>query len=218
MMDFNEPQSVLVSGESGAGKTETTRVLLQYLAAMGALSDGGAAGDDGGGLSKSKKKGPASVSSVEQQVLQSNPVLEAFGNAKTLRNDNSSRFGKFIRVQFDPRGHIDCAQVLTYLLEKPRLTAQIPGERNFHIFYQLCKGASTVEKKQLGLKEASEYHYLNQGKCFDVPNVDDVKEFEALRSALKTFGFDSKEQKVKERGNDLLQLVLKNIIRLCGIT
>jgi myosin heavy subunit len=140
MMDFNEPQSVLVSGESGAGKTETTRVLLQYLAAMGTLSDGVAAvGEEGGHKSKKKSATTSTVSSVEQQVLQSNPVLEAFGNAKTLRNDNSSRFGKFIRVQFDTRGHIDCAQVLTYLLEKPRLTAQIPGERNFHVFYQLCK-------------------------------------------------------------------------------
>lgn len=213
MMDFSEPQSVLVSGESGAGKTETTKVLLQYLAAMGQLADGTAASgaSDGMSLSSSVKlrKGAGGASgggvgaggaatgaaSVEQQVLQSNPVLEAFGNAKTLRNDNSSRFGKFIRIQFDARGHIEGAQVLTYLLEKPRLTSQMLGERNFHVFYQLCKGATSVERKQLALKEVDHYHYLKQGQCPDVANVDDVKEFETLRDALKIFGIGSEEQK-----------------------
>lgn len=212
MMDFSEPQSVLVSGESGAGKTETTKVLLQYLAAMGSLSDG-AAGDESN--AKNSKKGASGggggKTSVEQQVLQSNPILEAFGNAKTLRNDNSSRFGKFIRIQFDARGHIEGAKVQTYLLEKPRLTSQIPGERNFHVFYQLCKGASSVDRKQLALKEVSDYHYLNQGNCPDVPNVDDVHEFEVLRDALKIFGIGLEEQKSLWR-------YLSGILQLGNIT
>lgn len=248
MMDFNEPQSVLVSGESGAGKTETTKVLLQYLAAMGALADGeegtpakhavaakkkekegrkdrgarrakggpGGPGGGGGGsagadAAEGGEKGAAGKGSVEQQVLQSNPVLEAFGNAKTLRNDNSSRFGKFIRIQFDARGHIEGAQVLTYLLEKPRLTSQMAGERNFHIFYQLCKGATTVEQKQLALEDVTQYRYLNQGGCYDVPNVDDAADFEVLRGALDIFGVSREDQKA-------LWQYLSGILHLGNIT
>jgi myosin-5 len=109
----------LVSGESGAGKTETTKLIMQYLAYMG-----GRAATDG--------------RTVEQQVLESNPLLEAFGNAKTVRNDNSSRFGKFVEIQFDRGGRISGAAVRTYLLERSRVVQIADPERNYHCFYQLC--------------------------------------------------------------------------------
>ncbi|EER14642.1 myosin C, putative, partial [Perkinsus marinus ATCC 50983] len=116
-------QSILISGESGAGKTETTKLVMQFLSACGR----------------------ASKSDINRQVLESNPLLEAFGNACTLRNDNSSRFGKFIQLQFDgEKDHLRLkgARIETYLLEKIRVTNQIQGERNFHIFYQICAAAA----------------------------------------------------------------------------
>jgi myosin-5 len=121
----------LVSGESGAGKTETTKLIMQYLAYMG-----GRAATDG--------------RTVEQQVLESNPLLEAFGNAKTVRNDNSSRFGKFVEIQFDRDGHISGAAVWTYLLERSRVVQIADPERNYRCFYQLCASREDCEKYNLG--------------------------------------------------------------------
>ena len=124
-------QSVLVSGESGAGKTETTKFIMRFLATAGGK------GDDGGDAS-----GGASIAS---RVLQSNPILEAFGNACTIRNHNSSRFGKFIEMCFNGAGSLVGATIQTYLLEKVRLSAHAPAERSFHIFYQLAKGLETLK-------------------------------------------------------------------------
>jgi myosin heavy subunit len=111
-------QSIIISGESGAGKTETAKIAMQYLAALG------------GG------------SGIEYEILKTNPILEAFGNAKTLRNDNSSRFGKLIEIHFSETGKISGAQIQTFLLEKSRVVQCTEGERSYHIFYQLCAGAS----------------------------------------------------------------------------
>ena len=124
MIQNRENQSILITGESGAGKTENTKKVIQYFASIGALPS---------------KEGDNKMS-VEDQVVMCNPVLEAYGNAKTVRNDNSSRFGKFIRVHFGKDAKLSSADIEYYLLEKARMTYQNPEERNFHIFYQIFKG------------------------------------------------------------------------------
>lgn len=166
MIEDHMNQSILVSGESGAGKTETTKFLLSYFAAMG------------------KHNNQVDKISIETQVLSSTPLLEAFGNAKTLRNDNSSRFGKFIEVQFTNSGTICGAMIRTYLLEKSRIVRQIEGERNYHIFYQLLAGLSENERAELGLGVANDYFYLNQSNCVSVDNVDDAQVFQATRQGM----------------------------------
>lgn len=149
-------QSILVSGESGAGKTETTKIVMKYLAILGGHdSEALLAGDD-------------SVVSIEQQVLQSNPILEAFGNARTVRNDNSSRFGKFIEIDFDKDGFLIGAAIRTFLLEKIRLVHTSEGERNFHIFYLMLAG--TTEEQRAGWRLTADprvYHYINQSNCYE---------------------------------------------------
>ena len=125
LIKFNKNQTILISGESGAGKTHGTKVMMKYLTK---LSDTG--------------------NKIEEKVIQSNPILEAFGNAKTLRNDNSSRFGKFIKLQFNDNYKLIGAKIETYLLEKIRLINQADGERNFHIFYQLLSGLDENDKKK----------------------------------------------------------------------
>ena len=122
---------------------------------------------------------------VEQKVLESNPLLEAFGNAKTVRNDNSSRFGKFVEIQFDKKWQISGAAIRTYLLERSRLVSINDPERNYHIFYQLCDGAGTSLREELFLKPAREFKYLNQSSCFELPGVDNVKEFKRTKHAMK---------------------------------
>tara|TARA_B000000441_G_scaffold18022_1_gene10616 strand:+ start:711 stop:1235 length:525 start_codon:yes stop_codon:yes gene_type:complete len=148
MVKESHSQSILVSGESGAGKTETTKQIMHYLAHMGGSSDGVEHHPDQAALESARP--------VEQQVLESNPLLEAFGNAKTVRNDNSSRFGKFVEIQFDKKNRISGAAIRTYLLERSRIVNINDPERNFHIFYQLCDGASPDERKELRLKTAAD--------------------------------------------------------------
>ncbi|CAN0157957.1 unnamed protein product, partial [Ectocarpus fasciculatus] len=149
-------QSILVSGESGAGKTETTKIVMKYLAILGGHdSEALLAGDD-------------SVKSIEQQVLQSNPILEAFGNARTVRNDNSSRFGKFIQIDFDKDGFLIGAGIRTFLLEKIRLVHTSEGERNFHIFYLMLAGTTDEQRAALHLQpDPRVYHYINQSSCYE---------------------------------------------------
>ncbi|CAM9387457.1 unnamed protein product, partial [Sphacelaria rigidula] len=168
-------QSVLISGESGAGKTESTKFVMKYLTTVGN-------GDDGVELEKG---------SIMDRVLQSNPILEAFGNARTIRNDNSSRFGKFIELMFDKRGNLLGASIETYLLEKVRIPTQSENERNFHVFYQMCKGGSEEEKERWELEGPEEYHFVNQGDCFELRQVEDEDEFEKTKNALSTMGFDA---------------------------
>nr|XP_033516901.1 myosin-7 isoform X2 [Nicotiana tomentosiformis] len=167
-------QSILVSGESGAGKTESTKMLMQYLAYMGG-------------------RAAAEGRSVEQQVLESNPVLEAFGNAKTVRNNNSSRFGKFVELQFDKRGRISGAAIKTYLLERSRVCQVSDPERNYHCFYLLCAAPpQDVEKYKVGNPRT--FHYLNQSNFFELAGVDESEEYLATRRAMDIVGISHDEQ------------------------
>eukprot|EP00898_Chlorokybus_atmophyticus_P006930 jgi/Chlat1/7238/Chrsp58S09133 len=173
MFQDKKSQSILVSGESGAGKTETTKLIMQYLAYMGGRADGRA---------------------VEQQVLESNPLLEAFGNAKTIRNDNSSRFGKFVEIQFDQKGRISGAAIRTYLLERSRIVQITDPERNYHVFYQLCAGASAEERERYVLAPAEKFHYLNQSTCYELQGVSNAEEFERTKKAMGIVGINIEEQ------------------------
>lgn len=127
---------------------------------------------------------------IEQQILEANPILEAFGNAKTVRNDNSSRFGKYIDIHFNKTGSIEGAKIDQYLLEKSRLVSQNEGERNYHIFYSMIAGLSKEEKKTLDLNEASNYTYLCGGKTLTCNGRNELSEFTDIRSAFKVLNFD----------------------------
>lgn len=137
------------------------------------------------------------LKSIEKKVLQSTPLLEAFGNAKTQRNDNSSRFGKFIDVKFHPQsGTITGALLRTYLLEKSRVESQIERERNYHIFYQLLTGSSITDLQKWKLGRPENYHYLNRTGCYEIPGVNDAKFFEQTKYAMGTIGIDSEQQSI----------------------
>eukprot|EP00049_Salpingoeca_infusionum_P025924 m.22679 g.22679 ORF g.22679 m.22679 type:complete len:2193 (-) comp8407_c0_seq1:205-6783(-) len=164
-------QCCVISGESGAGKTETTKLVLQFLASVSGQH-----------------------SWIEQQILEANPILEAFGNAKTIRNDNSSRFGKYIDIHFGHDGAIQGAKIEQYLLEKSRLAQQAENERNYHVFYRLIVGSTADEKAALGLKDVSDYQYLTGGNCMTLPGVDDVEEWGDIRRAMKVLSFSDDDQ------------------------
>jgi myosin heavy subunit len=179
MISNKEDQSVIVSGESGAGKTEACKKVMKYLAETSSKVSGSAT---------SISSSDASVSTVEQKVMDCNPFLEAFGNAKTVRNDNSSRFGKFIKIEYSNK-RIVGATMCHYLLEKSRVVYASSNERNYHIFYQLLSGCTDDMKTrlQLHLGTASDYRILNQG-ALTVDGVDDCLEFNEVLRALKTVG------------------------------
>uniref|UniRef100_A0A3B4BWF0 Unconventional myosin-Ic n=1 Tax=Pygocentrus nattereri TaxID=42514 RepID=A0A3B4BWF0_PYGNA len=163
-------QCMLISGESGAGKTEASKKVLQYYAVTCPASE--------------------QVQTVKDRLLQSNPVLEAFGNAKTLRNDNSSRFGKYMDIQFDFRGAPVGGHILNYLLEKSRVVHQSHGERNFHIFYQLIEGGEEDLLRRLGLeRNTQQYQYLVKGNCPKVSSINDRSDWKLVRKALSVIGF-----------------------------
>ncbi|KAK2154842.1 hypothetical protein LSH36_256g06087 [Paralvinella palmiformis] len=170
MKRYQQDQCVIISGESGAGKTESTKLILQFLAAVSGQH-----------------------SWIEQQILEANPVMEAFGNAKTIRNDNSSRFGKYIDIHFDGRGSIEGAKIEQYLLEKSRIVHQNVDERNYHIFYCMLAGLTHEEKQQLDIREASDYFYLIQGGDVSCEGRDDSKDFIDIRSAMKVLMFRDEE-------------------------
>ncbi|KAF8643980.1 hypothetical protein HU200_066619 [Digitaria exilis] len=174
MINDRISQAILVSGESGAGKTESTKSLMQYLAFMGG-------------------KAQAEGRSVQQQILESNPVLEAFGNAKTVRNNNSSRFGKFVEIQFDENGKISGAAIRTYLLERSRVCQISDPERNYHCFYMLC-AAPPEDCKKYKLGDPRSFHYLNQSNCIALDAMDDSKEYMETRRAMGIVGISSDEQ------------------------
>ncbi|XP_070775715.1 unconventional myosin-VIIb-like [Enoplosus armatus] len=165
-------QCCIISGESGAGKTESTKLILRYLAAVS------------GELSEQK---------IEQQILESNPILEAFGNAKTIRNDNSSRFGKYLEIFFNKDGVIEGARVEQYLLEKSRVCHQALGERNYHVLYCMLAGVAAEEKKTLSLGDAKEYRFLNKGGCIACDARDDAKDYKHIRSAMKILTFSESQ-------------------------
>ena len=163
MKSSQQSQSLIICGESGAGKTETTKLMLKYLSQVTGFND------------------------IAEKVMRSNPVMEAFGNAKTIRNNNSSRFGKFVRLSFKD-AKIVGSSITNYLLEKCRTVAQTDRERNYHIFYQLCAGTSTSQREALRLKDSTHYFYLNQSGCEKIEGVDDAKNFKETMQALEGFG------------------------------
>ncbi|XP_077276629.1 myosin heavy chain isoform X3 [Temnothorax americanus] len=183
MLTNSENQSMLITGESGAGKTENTKKVIAYFATVGASTK--KEKDDTG----SQKKG-----SLEDQVVQTNPVLEAFGNAKTVRNDNSSRFGKFIRIHFGPSGKLAGADIETYLLEKARVISQQTLERSYHIFYQIMSGSVKGLKAMCLLSDnIQDYYFVSQGKT-TIPNVDDGEECLLTDQAFDVLGFTQEEK------------------------
>jgi myosin-5 len=181
-------QSILVSGESGAGKTETTKYIMKYIATIA------------GSVAEEE-----SIESIEKKVLQSNPIMEAFGNARTIRNDNSSRFGKYIKLQFRDLKIVG-ASVTTYLLEKVRIVVQAKNERNYHIFYEMMKGGGTEdERKNWSLPAMTSINCMNQSGCYDKHKTGaaaddgddgDSKGFELTSEAMATMGVPQEEQGV----------------------
>ncbi|XP_064488667.1 unconventional myosin-VI-like isoform X2 [Ornithodoros turicata] len=198
MKVLKQSQSVIVSGESGAGKTESTKYILRYLCE-----------------SWGSHAGP-----IERRILEANPVLEAFGNAKTMRNNNSSRFGKFIEIHFNNKCNVVGGFISHYLLEKSRICGQTKGERNYHIFYQLCAGAPHELRQKLRITNPDDFHYLRHG-CTQYfcssnsdkqlnsnhksrehrekgplrdPVIDDIKDFSDLDRALKLMGLSDEER------------------------
>ncbi|XP_063816428.1 unconventional myosin-Vb isoform X1 [Pseudophryne corroboree] len=166
-------QSIIVSGESGAGKTVSAKYAMRFFATVG---------------------GSASETNVEEKVLASSPIMEAIGNAKTTRNDNSSRFGKYIQIGFDKRYHIIGANMRTYLLEKSRVVFQAEDERNYHIFYQLCASAGLPEFADFSLLPAEDFLYTSLGGDTQIDGVDDADDFEKTRQAFTLLGVKESHQ------------------------
>ncbi|XP_076000044.1 myosin heavy chain, fast skeletal muscle [Genypterus blacodes] len=185
MLTDRENQSVLITGESGAGKTVNTKRVIQYFATIAALGAKKTDAPVGAG----KIQG-----SLEDQIVAANPLLESYGNAKTVRNDNSSRFGKFIRIHFGTSGKLSSADIETYLLEKSRVTFQLSAERSYHIFYQLMTGHQPALLEAL-LITTNPYDYpmISQGEI-TVKSIDDVEEFIATDTAIDILGFNSEEK------------------------
>ncbi|KAM6910759.1 myosin IEb isoform 2-T2 [Xenentodon cancila] len=181
MMIDSENQCVIISGESGAGKTVAAKFIMSYVSKV-----------SGGGQK---------VQHVKDIILQSNPLLEAFGNAKTVRNNNSSRFGKYFEIQFSRGGAPDGGKISNFLLEKSRVVSQNQGERNFHIYYQLLGGASTEQRESLGITTPDYYCYLNQSGTYTVDDVNDKKDFSDTMGAMSVVGLSLDEQ------DSVLQLV-----------
>ncbi|KAI8818072.1 amoeboid myosin I-like protein [Fimicolochytrium jonesii] len=168
MITDEENQCVIISGESGAGKTESAKLIMNYIAAV---SGGGGANN-------------TIVDEVKRIILGSNPLLESFGNAKTLRNNNSSRFGKYFEIKFGKSGAPGGGKISNFLLEKSRVVGPGVGERNFHIFYQMTKGANAQEKEQLGMMDPQYFHYLNSSGEYHADGINDVEEFADMKKSI----------------------------------
>ena len=172
MAKDGEKQVVVLSGESGAGKTESTKLLLQYLAAV--------------------NKSASNL--VTEQILEASPLLESFGNAKTVRNDNSSRFGKYLEVLYKGDGVVAGCRATDFLLEKSRVVSHAPDERNYHVFYEALAGLPAEQKEKYGLMTPDKYFYLNQGGACAVDGKNDKEDCEALQSAMQVLGFTFEER------------------------
>ena len=186
LVSAGENQSILVTGESGAGKTENTKKVIQYLAAVAATD---------GTSTRGSRSSKSNVPNLSNQILRANPVLESFGNAQTVRNNNSSRFGKFIRIQFNTNGQIVGAVIDWYLLEKSRVVKLNASERNYHIFYQLLRGADSSLKAELLLddQDVEDFEYTSHGN--DIINgVSDREEWHALMEAFSVMDFSKGDQ------------------------
>ncbi|TSK20050.1 Unconventional myosin-Ie [Bagarius yarrelli] len=174
MMIDRESQCVIISGESGAGKTVAAKYIMSY-------------------ISKVSGGGPR-VQHVKDIILQSNPLLEAFGNAKTLRNNNSSRFGKYFEIQFSSGGEPDGGKISNFLLEKSRVVTRNPGERSFHIFYQLIEGATADQRSSLGVTNLDYYSYLNQSGSYKVDDINDKSDFQETLHAMDVIGISGEDR------------------------
>ncbi|CAO2578119.1 Myh7b [Lemmus lemmus] len=184
MLRNRENQSMLITGESGAGKTVNTKRVIQYFAIVAALGDGPG----------KKAHSCCHQGTLEDQIIEANPAMEAFGNAKTLRNDNSSRFGKFIRIHFGPTGKLASADIDSYLLEKSRVIFQLPGERGYHVYYQILSGKKPELQDMLLLSmNPYDYHFCSQGVT-TVDNMDDGEELIATDHAMDILGFSVDEK------------------------
>ncbi|KAH9517053.1 hypothetical protein DERF_007753 [Dermatophagoides farinae] len=188
LLKDNQSQSILICGESGSGKTENTKLLLQYLAAI--------------------NKSPSNI--ITEQILESIPLLETFGNAKTSRNNNASRYCKYIEIYFNTNGIIRGARTIEFLHEKSRIVSHNQDERNFHIFYELLAGLSDMEKEKYGLQAAEKYFYLNQGNCIEIDGKDDAEDFRFLIGAMQVLGFTNEEQ-------DIIFRILASILHLGNV-
>eukprot|EP00066_Takifugu_rubripes_P027865 XP_011617131.1 PREDICTED: myosin-10 [Takifugu rubripes] len=202
MLQDREDQAILCTGESGAGKTENTKKVIQYLAHVASSHKGSTLGRNKDAIqmdgSRSLTRGSTLANrhmqfgELEKQLLQANPILEAFGNAKTVKNDNSSRFGKFIRINFDVAGYIVGANIETYLLEKSRAIRQAKDERTFHVFYQMLCGTSEELKEELLLGSVDEYRFLTCGSI-PVPGQSDSENFTQTMDSMAIMGFTPEE-------------------------
>lgn len=176
MINRKQNQSIVVSGESGAGKTVSAKYIMRYFATV------------------DSDENQHDMSQTEKQILATNPIMESFGNAKTTRNDNSSRFGKYLEILFDENTVICGAKIRTYLLERSRLVFQPKTERNYHIFYQMIQGLDEKTKKSIYLENIEDFNYLNQGGLPTIEGVDDSKEFQDTCNALSLVGIDEEKQ------------------------
>ncbi|KAH9423690.1 hypothetical protein DERP_005271 [Dermatophagoides pteronyssinus] len=189
LLKDNQSQSILICGESGSGKTENTKLLLQYFAAI--------------------NKSPSNI--ITEQILESIPLLETFGNAKTILNNNASRYCKYIEIYFNNNnGIISGARTIEFLHEKSRIVSHNQNERNFHIFYELLAGLNDLEKEKYGLQTAEKYFYLNQGNCIEIDGKDDSEDFRFLIGAMQVLGFTNEEQ-------DIIFRILSSILHLGNV-
>ncbi|CAI4065254.1 hypothetical protein SUVZ_08G3450 [Saccharomyces uvarum] len=181
MKNDKQNQTIVVSGESGAGKTVSAKYIMRYFASVEEENS-------------TTIQHQVEMSETEQRILATNPIMEAFGNAKTTRNDNSSRFGKYLEILFDKETSIIGARIRTYLLERSRLVYQPPIERNYHIFYQLMAGLPAQTKEELHLTDASDYFYMNQGGDTKITGIDDAEEYQTTVDALTLVGITTTTQ------------------------
>ena len=195
MLNEKKNQSIIISGESGSGKTQSTKIILKYLAVSSMFSVTHDLSTDNlqlNQLNSMKNSDGDEKVTVEKQVLDSNPLMEAFGNAKTVKNNNSSRFGKFIQVNFSQSGKILSAKIYNYLLEKSRVVTIQSNERNYHIFYQLIKGADQKERLKYQIRDIEHFNYLNKG-CFEVEETDDAANFLETKECMLKLKFKPEE-------------------------
>ncbi|XP_066433961.1 unconventional myosin-XV [Eleutherodactylus coqui] len=185
LMDAKHNQCIIISGESGSGKTEATKLVLRYLVAV------------------NQRRG------VTNQILEATPLLESFGNAKTVRNDNSSRFGKFVEIYLE-EGVICGAITSQYLLEKSRIVFQAKNERNYHIFYEMLAGLPSQQKQAFYLQDAETYYYLNQGGNCEIPSKSDAEDFRRLLNAMESLSFTIEDQ-------DSIFRILSSILHLGNV-
>ena len=194
-------QSLVISGESGAGKTEAAKAIMRYIVFSSSheaqQTDHPLPTDASTPppVPQRRQSGVPAVRGVEEAILRSNPLTEAFGNAKTARNDNSSRFGKFVVISLDRGGRICGGTIDHYLLEKSRVTHQARGERNYHIFYQLCAGLEDTLRESLHIRGAADHRFTRQGECLEVEDVDDAQDLSATLEALRGIGIKTDEER-----------------------